>query len=257
MPYSATCCGNARRIRYPDQQQTPTRYLAVYHSHPEWLVDRWVSRWGREIAEHLLVANNQPAPLNIYLNPLRASRATAAELDLAPVEARPGFYRAANGADSLCLTRIPARTVFKSKTLTPAWPWPYSTPSQANACSTCAAAPGGKAVQAAIAMADRGWVVATDISLPRLKRVRENARRLRLRAICPVARDGTTLGCGAFDRVLADVPCSATGVFGRRPDARWRRKPTELAALTARQQVLIQRAYEHLRPRRRLGVQHL
>ena len=44
------------------------------------------------------------------------------------------------------------------------------------------------------------------------------------------------------------MPCSATGVLGRRPDARWRRKPAEFAALTARQQVLIQRAYEHLRP---------
>ena len=235
------------RIRYPDQQQTPTRYLAVYHSHPEWLVERWVERWGRELVEHLLTANNQPAALNIYLNPLRASRELVAELDLVPVGSRPGFYRATNGAD-LFASRAYQQGQFQVQDSNAGLAVALLDPQPGERLLDLCSAPGGKAVQAAIAMADRGWVVAADISLPRLNRVRENARRLRLRAIRPVARDGTTPGCGTFDRVLADVPCSATGVLGRRPDARWRRKPAEFSALTARQQRLIQRAYEHLRP---------
>ena len=235
------------RVRYPDQRQTPTHYLAVYHSHPEWLVERWVGRWGRELVEHLLVANNQPAELNISLNPLRASRELAAELDLVPVESRPGFYRAANGAD-LFASRAYQQGQFQVQDPNAGLAVALLDPQPGERLLDLCSAPGGKAVQAAIAMADRGWVVAADVSLPRLNRVRENARRMHLRAIRPVARDGTTPGCGAFDRVLADVPCSATGVLGRRPDARWRRQPAEFAALTARQQVLIQRAYEHVRP---------
>lgn len=234
-------------VCYPDPHQTPTRYLAVYHSHPEWLVERWVGRWGREIAERVLVANNQPAELNIYLNRLRPSRALVAELDLVPVGSRPGFYRAANGA-ALFASQAYQQGQFQVQDPNAGLAVALLDPQPGERLLDLCSAPGGKAVQAAIAMADRGWVVATDISLPRLKRVRENARRLRLHAIRPVARDGTTPGCGVFDRVLADVPCSATGVLGRRPDARWRRQPTELATLTARQQVLIQRAYEHLRP---------
>lgn len=234
-------------VCYPDPLQTPTRYLAVYHSHPEWLVERWVGRWGREIAERVLVANNQPAELNIYLNRLRPSRALVAELDLVPVGSRPGFYRAVNGA-ALFASRAYQQGQFQVQDPNAGLAVALLDPQPGERLLDLCSAPGGKAVQAAIAMADRGWVVATDISLPRLKRVRENARRLRLHAIRPVARDGTTPGCGVFDRVLADVPCSATGVLGRRPDARWRRQPTELATLTARQQVLIQRAYEHLRP---------
>lgn len=234
-------------VCYPDPHQTPTRYLAVYHSHPEWLVKRWVGRWGREIAERVLVANNQPAELNIYLNRLRPNRALVAELDLVPVGSRPGFYRAANGA-VLFASRAYQQGQFQVQDPNAGLAVALLDPQPGERLLDLCSAPGGKAVQAAIAMADRGWVVATDISLPRLKRVRENARRLRLHAIRPVARDGTTPGCGVFDRVLADVPCSATGVLGRRPDARWRRQPTELATLTARQQVLIQRAYEHLRP---------
>ena len=235
------------QISYPDQQQTPTRYLAVYHSHPEWLVERWVSRWGCEFVEHLLVANNQPAALNIYLNPLRASRETVAELDLAPVGSRPGFYRAANGAD-LFASRAYQQGQFQVQDPNAGLAVALLDPQPGERLLDLCSAPGGKAVQAAIAMADRGWVVAADISRPRLNRVRENARRLRLRTIRPVVRDGTTSGCGVFDRVLADVPCSATGVLGRRPDARWRRQPAEFATLTKRQLVLIQRAYEHLRP---------
>ena len=235
------------RVRYPDQRQTPTHYLAVYHSHPEWLVERWVGRWGRELVEHLLVANNQPAALNIYLNPLCASRETVAELDLVPVESRPGFYRATNGAD-LFASRAYQQGQFQVQDPNAGLAVALLDPQPGERLLDLCSAPGGKAMQAAIAMVDCGLVVAADVSLARLDRVRENARRLRLRAICPVARDGTTPGCGTFDRVLADVPCSATGVLGRRPDARWRRQPAEFAALTARQQVLIQRAYEHLRP---------
>ena len=234
-------------VCYPDPRQTPTRYLAVYHSHPEWLVERWVGRWGREIAERVLVANNQPAELNIYLNRLRPCRALVAELDLVPVGSRPGFYRAVNGA-ALFASRAYQQGQFQVQDPNAGLAVALLDPQPGERLLDLCSAPGGKAVQAAIAMADRGWVVATDISLPRLKRVRENAQRLRLHAIRPVARDGTTPGCGVFDRVLADVPCSATGVLGRRPDARWRRQPAELATLTARQQVLIQRAYEHLRP---------
>jgi 16S rRNA (cytosine967-C5)-methyltransferase len=51
-----------------------------------------------------------------------------------------------------------------------------------------------------------------------------------------------------FDRVLADVPCSATGIFGRHPDARWRKKTEHLPALAVRQREILARAFAHLRP---------
>lgn len=234
-------------VRYPDPQQHPAQYLAVYHSHPEWLVKRWVGRFGRTTTEHLLAANNEPAALNVYLNPLRAKSALAAELDLVPVAARAGFYRSVHNA-ALFASRAYRQGQFQVQDPNAGLAVALLDPQPGERLLDMCSAPGGKAGQAAMAMADHGWVVAADISLSRLQRVRENARRLRLRAIRPIARDGTTPGYSAFDRVLADVPCSATGVLGRRPDARWRRQPAELAALAARQQVLIQRAYEHLRP---------
>ncbi|MBT4496167.1 MAG: RsmB/NOP family class I SAM-dependent RNA methyltransferase, partial [Gemmatimonadetes bacterium] len=109
-------------------------------------------------------------------------------------------------------------------------------------------APGGKATQAATAMDDRGRIVAADISPARLSRVHENAQRLGLNSLQTVVRDGTAPGEASFDRVLADVPCSATGVIGRPPDVRWRREADQLPHLAARQRLLLERAYEHLKP---------
>ncbi len=60
----------------------------------------------------------------------------------------------------------------------------------------------------------------------------------------------TTLGpaAGPFDAVLADVPCSNTGVLGKRPEARWRIKPAEIDELAAQQLELLRSACLRLRP---------
>jgi 16S rRNA (cytosine967-C5)-methyltransferase len=96
-------------------------------------------------------------------------------------------------------------------------------------------------------MNDRGLVVALDLRPGRLQRVRENIERLGLRCIRPVAQDITHFQ-GSFDRVLADVPCSGTGVLGRRPDMRWRREQDDLAAMAATQLAILHQAFANLKP---------
>jgi len=235
------------QIQYPDPQREPLRYLAIYYSHPEWLVERWVQRWDNEFVKTILATNNQPSQLNLRLHPLRAHPNLASELDLEPVGPLPGFFKAANGA-KIFASHAYDQGQFQVQDPNAALAVALLDPQPGEHLLDLCSAPGGKATQAAIAMDDRGLVVATDISASRLQRVRENAQRLRLRNLHPVVRDGTTPGTGLFDRVLVDVPCSSTGVLGRRPDARWRRKPDELKDLTNRQSLLLQRAYEHLRP---------
>ena len=232
-------------IAYPDSAQEPVRYLSVYYSHPEWLVTRWLERWDAEFVTPLLVQNNQGADLNIRLNPLRG----AAELppDIEAVGPLPGFFKVPNPA-GLFATAAYRGGHFQVQDPNAALAVALLDPQPGERLLDLCSAPGGKATQSAAAMADRGLVVATDISPARIGRVRDNARRLGLSALHPVVRDGTTPGAGAFDRVLADVPCSATGVLGRRPDVRWRRAPGQLPGLVARQHKLLRRAFEHLRP---------
>lgn len=110
------------------------------------------------------------------------------------------------------------------------------------------AAPGGKTAQLAAAGAQ---VTALDRSAERLKRLSANLERLGLEADIKV---GDVLGfdVGAYDAVLLDAPCSATGTIRRHPDVAWTKKPGDIAALAAVQAKMLDRVALMLRPGGRL-----
>src|SRR5262249_40955477 len=113
------------------------------------------------------------------------------------------------------------------------------------------AAPGGKTTHLAELMRDQGRVVACDVDDARLATVRELASRLGLSSIETVRVDPyrpETIPEGPFDAVLADVPCSNTGVMGRRPELRWRLSPSDLTELVAVQRRLLLRAIGRVKP---------
>ncbi len=107
------------------------------------------------------------------------------------------------------------------------------------------AAPGGKSLQLAAA----GWdVTALDISKRRLERLRENLSRTSLDARIVTADALKWQPDGAFDAILLDAPCSATGTCRRHPDVLHRFLPSRLDELTALQQALAERAVGWLKP---------
>jgi len=112
-----------------------------------------------------------------------------------------------------------------------------------------AAGPGGKArLLSAIAAGRGACLVASDVRPHRAGLVRaatESAARAGV-----VVADGTVPPWrpGSFDRVLADVPCSGLGALRRRPEARWRRTPADVAALHDLQCGLLAAALDSARP---------
>ena len=110
-----------------------------------------------------------------------------------------------------------------------------------------AAAPGGKAVYAALRMENRGRVTALDVSEAKASLVREAAERQGAGIVEPAVGDLTTWTSPArFDRVLLDAPCSGTGVLAKRADLRWNRTPDDLDELTALQDQLLDAAAKHV-----------
>ena len=109
------------------------------------------------------------------------------------------------------------------------------------------AAPGGKST----ALASKGAnVVAADISPSRGSLITSNIQRLQMDNIFQVTADGIQ-PCfirGAFDKVLVDAPCSGLGVLHRRPDARWRIKPSDIDNLAALQYELLLAARYLVKP---------
>ena len=99
------------------------------------------------------------------------------------------------------------------------------------------AAPGGKSLMLGERLAGEGRLVAADRSERRQRQTAENFRRRGLNYQVTVA-DPAELA-GEFDVVLADVPCSNTGVYRRRPDVLWRFRPEELEKITALQRRIL------------------
>lgn len=110
------------------------------------------------------------------------------------------------------------------------------------------AAPGGKATL--LGARHPALVAAGDVNASRTTLVADNARRLRRSEVAPYVGDGRRppLRPGSFDSVLLDAPCSGLGVLRRRPDARWRIRPSDVDDLVALQQQLVSAAIDLLRP---------
>lgn len=234
------------RTIYPDIKVDPVRHLALYHSHPEWLVQRWRKRWGEAETILLLEANNRPSDLWLRPNLLRTdAQSLSEELQL---EAGPAGYYRALSPEQVFRSHAYAEGHFQIQDPSAGLAVSLLDPQPGETVLDLCSAPGGKATQIAEHMRDTGVVLATDISPQRLERVRENALRLRLKSLRLAAADARLAGRALFDRVLVDAPCSGTGIIGRHPDARWQKQADQLPPLAARQSEIITSAFSYLRP---------
>lgn len=233
--------------------------VALRTAHPQWLVERLERAWGDEL-EALLDANNEPPPLWLRVNLRRASVATCVtRLEAAGHE----VSRSAHASEALRLARpldvrrlpefqqglvsVQDAAAQLAAHLLDAGPGDRVL----DAC----AAPGGKTCHVLELQPELAELVAVDSSGERLERVRENLTRLGLSAeleVADVARPQDWWDGRPFDRILLDVPCSATGVIRRHPDVKLLRRPDDIAALTMRQRAMLDAVWPLLAPGGRL-----
>ena len=242
----------ARKTLQAGSRELPPPLL---HSHPDWLCNRWSKQFGKENARALLEWNNQPAPVYLRPHPRPGAHPEATLRDsglVQAVAAAPGFFHLDGPLpekwirEGLIYVQDPS-TRHAVKLLAPR---PGET--ILDAC----AAPGGKASLIAAAMKGEGVLHCTDSSQKRLVRLQHNLSALGHPAIDTAVFDWTGPAPSEwhrrFDAILLDVPCSNTGVFRRRVDARWRLQPKQLEELTALQDGLLANARPCLKPGGRL-----
>ncbi|MCD6304601.1 MAG: RsmB/NOP family class I SAM-dependent RNA methyltransferase, partial [Planctomycetes bacterium] len=115
------------------------------------------------------------------------------------------------------------------------------------------AAPGTKTTHLAEEMDNEGSILAVDVSEDKLEKIRSNCRRMGVTIVeTMLAEKIGSLTPESFDLVLADVPCSNTGVLARRAEARWRFDEQALGRLVADQKRLLALAGRFVRPSGRL-----
>ena len=227
--------------------------LAVEFSHPTWTVRRWLERWGEADTRAFLAATNQGGRYT-----LRCTAGAAGVPDLLRQLAELGVEaERARWADNFVTVDrlqpvlrggLVERGVCAVQDQAAGLVVRVLDPQPGDDVLDGAAAPGGKAIGAALAMGDRGRLVALDVSQAKARLVRQSAERQGAGIIEAVVGDLTKWEGGTFDRVLLDAPCSGSGVLAKRADLRWRRSPAALAELVELQDRMLDAAAGHVRP---------
>jgi 16S rRNA (cytosine967-C5)-methyltransferase len=224
---------------------TDAASLAAEFSHPEFLVARWIARFGIERTRAILAADDERGSLHLLMDPRRRGRdalalALAGEGVVAcsiPIAANglrvvsgnplhtPSFdagdYYVADAGSQVLPGLLPPGPVLLD----------------------LAAAPGGKSISA-IFSGRFPSVISADRSLARLDFLRRNRARLSLGGLLPLAADVSAppFAEGAFSRVLLDAPCSGTGTLRKNPEIRYRLSEEWIEALAVNERALLSSA---------------
>jgi 16S rRNA (cytosine967-C5)-methyltransferase len=236
----------------PNPIATPSDYLAAAFSLPKWLADRWLTRFGAEECTRLGFWFNAPPPLWIRVNKLHGDRETyRLRLAASLIDAETGEYphslhfpehhpiRGLPGYDEgdFAVQDHSSMLVAAALGVQPGM----------RVLDLCAA-PGGKTTHLAELMDNRGVITACDTDPKRLETVTTLCHRLGIKGVRTVVlEENGELPPGPFDAALVDVPCSNTGVLGRRPEVRWRLKPTEFEYLIRLQTRLLFQAIDRMK----------
>jgi 16S rRNA (cytosine967-C5)-methyltransferase len=237
---------------FPSPESDFARHVAAAFSLPEWLAVRWLERYGQDELIRLAAWFTTPAGVSLRVNRLRATRNGALEqLRSAEIAAIRGEQDdAIRLAEHVRIEQLPgfAGGLFSVQDESSQAAIGLLDPQPGERVLDLCAAPGGKSAAIAERMENQGAVVAADIDTTRVELIGRGAERLGLTIIEPlvVRPDSSDVPAGPFDRILLDVPCSNTGVLGKRPEARWRISETGIAELAAVQSSLLEAALGRL-----------
>lgn len=231
--------------RLADERSTDAIGLARASAHPLWLVERWTERYGFEAARQVCTFDQAVPETAIRIHGEQSAVGnTDGELAAAGVQLAPGRLLA--GA-----RRVLAGDVTASRAYVEGRVSIQDEGSQLVALLVgrgeklldCCAAPGSKTALLA-RRNPRAEVVATELH-PHRARLLQSLNRLP--NVQVVAADARHLPfSGAFDRILADVPCSGTGTMARNPEIKWRLKIEDLHDLQLRQIAILKSVLAHL-----------
>lgn len=226
----------------------PVKRIALQHSHPEWLVARWVKQYDEATAEDICRANNEPPSVSVRVNRSRVSREGLLNL------------MQKQGLEAVSSSMSPDGILVESGGNMALTPWYKEgllsvqdessmlvgeavSPQPGMSVLDCCAAPGGKTCHMAEIMDGSGKVIANDIHPHKAKLIQDHAIRLGLENIQTLSGDASKLAeefeAESFDRVLLDAPCSGLGVIRRKPDLKWAKTPGDIKEISGVQRELL------------------
>ncbi len=245
-----TACRERKKLKDELKKQP----LMAECNHPQWLIERWLKRFGEEKTRLICEASNQDSHLCLRVNQAEISTADFTNklreqkiphrkglineavwlLETMPIKELPGYdegWFSVQDETAQIITALLA---------------PFSKGNYLDACAGL----GGKTCALAQLIPQDSTLWALEPQKARYNLLQKNLRRLNLNAICRniTLQDFAAAGNVKFNAILIDAPCSGLGVTGRHPDIRWNREAADLIKFQQRQLELLRSAAALLTP---------
>ena len=238
---------NLENIRYPDIAEDQIQHLSVVESHPQWMVRRWVNRFGLEETRQLLKANNVRPDLTLRVNRLKIdfnyflSKLEGHQIQFSRSPYLDFFVRVKHMA-GIGGSEMYRQGFFVVQDESAGLVVQLLDPKPGERVLDLCAAPGGKTTFIGEMMKNVGEIIAVDRYETRLNLVKSTCQRLGLANVHYITADAAEIQTAPGDRVLIDVPCSGLGVLAKKPDAKWKREPEDLLNLVSIQRSILANA---------------
>lgn len=246
--------GHPPKINFAD----PIDTISITTSHPRWIVEKFIERFGIEEAGQVCLANQNPPANVLRVNRLKNSREELIKFLLQyEINAKPANFSSKGVVvpklEPVLRSEIYKQGRFMVQGEASQLAVEFLRPEPGEKILDACAAPGGKTTDIAEHVGASGSVVACDISGDRLTKVEQNAKLIGTQNIkCMVAdltrKPPTRIGRG-FDKVLVDAPCSGLGELAKNPEARYRKHPDSIAELVRIQNILLERTSRLVKPK--------
>ncbi len=235
---------NLHPVAYPEE---PLKYLSTFYSFPEFLVSMFMDEYG-EKTEDILKESNRPPVTTIRVNRLKTTpEEVLKDLKEEGFKAEKIEKREYNllTEGRVIYSDSFKRGCFQIQGVTQTMNTEILAPKKGEIILDLCSVPGTKSTGIAEIIEDKGIVLSVDKK--DLYMVVRNAERLGIKSIYPVKADVKNFWVSRTDRILLDVPCSGTGVMGKRGDLRWNLTHESLSRLVNLQKEMLSAAAKNLK----------
>jgi 16S rRNA (cytosine967-C5)-methyltransferase len=232
-------------VEYPAIERDPVKHISIVYSHPPWLIRRWLARYPAPEVVALAAANNRVPLTGLRVNLLRAKRDEVISMlvesgaGIVDTESLVPEHIYIRGAGAIDAGPAHERGLFQVQDAGSALIGHLVSPEPGQTLADVCSAPGGKCTHLYELSGGRARVMAGDLILERLVKVRENVRRLGHEGVYPVVADARRPPLVDADAVLVDAPCTGLGVLARKWDLRWAKREADIARLAAYQREIL------------------
>lgn len=246
---------------WPTREIDEVNYLGIIQSHPNWMVRRWINRFGFDETVKLCEENNKRPVMSLRVNSLKISNGDFENY----LKEKNLYYKNGNFLDNFFTTKTMSKIYtdelfrqgfFSVQDESAGLVAKLMDPKKDDLILDVCSAPGGKTSHMSELMNNEGQIIAVEKYLSRLEVMSKNLERLGVKNVKKIHDDICQPGSkelkenllGKADKILVDAPCSGLGVLSKKPDIKWKRVLEDICNLQKLQVEILENSVKYLKP---------